>query len=86
MGHYVGLATISDGTHESDHDVELHTRPAANASTAAWHVTIRGTLPHQLRVPHGKAVSVVLEGGGRGVGTLVDPHLIRGVGEAPPCD
>jgi hypothetical protein len=85
VGHHAGPATISDGVHESVLDVEIHTRPAENASVAAWHVTIRGRLPQELRVPYGKALSVVLADGSRGVGTLVDPHLIRGAGE-PPCN
>ena len=85
MGHHVGLATISDGVNESVLEVEIHTSPGQNASVAAWHVTIRGSLPQQLRVPYGKALSVVLADGSRGVGTLVDAHLIRGAGE-PPCN
>lgn len=84
MGHYSGPATISDGVHESTLDVEIHTRPGENATVAAWHVNIRGRLPRELRFSLGKALSVVLADGSQGVGTLVDPRLIRGVGE-PPC-
>jgi len=84
MGHYAGLATISDGVVTSVHDVEVHTTPSGNAKVAAWHVRIAGTLPRELRLPHEKAFSVLLPDGRRGVGTLVDPHLIRGAGE-PPC-
>lgn len=84
VGHHIGLATISDGVCESILEVEIHTRPGQAGTVAAWHVTIRGKLPHQLRSPHGKALSVVLADGSRGVGTLVDPHVIRGAGE-PPC-
>ncbi len=83
MGRHVGLATISDGVYERVLEVEIHTRPAEHAKAAAWHVTFRGKLPHQLRFPYGKALSVVLADGGRGVGTLVDPHVIRGAGQSP---
>jgi hypothetical protein len=84
MGHYSGPATISDGLMTSSHDVEIHNTPRENAKLAAWHVNIKGTMPHELRTPHEKALSVLLPDGRRGVGTLVDPHLIRGAGE-PPC-
>lgn len=83
-GGYAGPATISDGVVTSIHDVEIHTTPGENAKFAAWHVNIAGTMPHELRTPHEKALSVLLPDGRRGVGTLVDPHLIRGAGE-PPC-
>lgn len=85
MGHFAGPATISDGVHESTLDVEIHTRPGKHAIAAAWHVTIRGPLPRELRSPFGKTLAVLLGDGSRGVGTLVDPHLIRGAGE-PPCE
>ncbi len=82
--YHLGPATISDGEHECVLEVEIHTMEGRDAATPAWHVTIRGQLPHEMRFPDGKALSVVIEGGQRGVGTLVDPRLIRGVGE-PPC-
>ena len=85
MGHYAGPVTISDGVNESSHDVEVHATRRRNAGVAAWHVVITGRLPADLRAPSGKTVSVLLPDGRRGVGTLVDPHLIRGAGE-PPCD
>lgn len=81
--YHLGPATISDGVHECVLDVEIHTMAGRDASIPAWHVRIRGHMPHELRFPHGKALSVVVDGGERGVGTLVDPHLIRGAG-APP--
>jgi hypothetical protein len=83
MEHYSGEVTISDGTHESTFDVEIHTRQAENSAVAAWHVIVQGHLPPDLRIPPGKALAVVLPDGSRGVGTLVDPHIIRGVGEPP---
>lgn len=83
MTHYAGPATISDGVHDSTLDVEIHIRPGKNAVVAAWHVTIRGRLPQELRSPFGKALSVILANGSRGVGTLIDPLLIRGAGEPP---
>jgi hypothetical protein len=83
MGHFSGPATISDGVNESTLDVEIHTRPGENATVAAWHVNIRGPLPRELRSPSGKTLSVLLADGRQGVGTLVDPHLIRGAGEPP---
>lgn len=82
-GHYSGPATISDGKNESLHDVEIHIRTQEHARTAAWHVVIAGQLPAELRTPHGKAISVLLPSGGRGVGFLVDPHLVRGTGKPP---
>ena len=83
VGHHVGPATISDGVHDLVVDVELHTQLGPGGTVAGWHVTIRGTLSHELRSPHGKALSVVLANGSRGVGTLVDPHVIRGAGDPP---
>lgn len=83
-GGYAGPATISDGVASSVRDVELHITPGENAKVGAWHVRVAGLLPHELRTPHDKALSVLLPDGRRGVGTLVDPHLIRGAGE-PPC-
>ena len=83
MGHYCGPATISDGVSESLHDVEIHTMPAQRATAAAWHVVIAGRLPHELRIPNGKTLSVLLENGAKGVGTLVDPQVIRGAGDPP---
>ena len=81
--HDRGPATISDGMAESSHDVEIHTTVGRNAITAAWHVVIEGKLPKELRSPHGKTLSVRTASGGQGVGTLVDPSLIRGAGEPP---
>lgn len=83
MGHFAGRATISDGVNESVFDIEIHTRHSENATAAAWHVNIRGRLSHELRVPAGKTLSVRLADGRQGVGTLVDPNLIRGVGNPP---
>lgn len=74
-GDYAGPATISDGVVTSIHDVEIHTTPRENVKFAAWHVNIAGTMPHELRTPQEKALSVLLPDGRRGVGTLVDPHL-----------
>ena len=83
MGHYAGPATISDGVNESVHDVEVHSTRRENARAPAWHVNIAGKVPHELRTPHDKPLLVLLPGGRSGVGTLVDPHLIRGAGESP---
>ena len=83
MGHYCGPATLSDGVDECRHNVEVHTRPGEDGIVAAWHVVIEGRLPRELRFPYGKALSVLLSDGTRGVGTLVDPQLIRGAGEPP---
>ena len=83
MEPYCGPATISDGVTESLHEVEIHTRASENARTAGWHVIITGRLPAELRTPHGRALAVILPSGGRGVGVLVDPHLVRGAGEPP---
>ena len=80
---YAGPATISDGVASSVHDIELHITRGENAKVGAWHVRIAGSLPHELRTPHPKALSVLPPDGRRGVGTLVDPHLIRGAGEPP---
>lgn len=84
MGHFLESATISDGVNEKVFEVEIFTRPGENALVTAWHVQIQGQVPHELRFPSGKTVSVRLADGREGVGTLVDPHLIRGVGQ-PPC-
>jgi hypothetical protein len=83
MGHYSGRATISDGVNEGVFVVEIHTRPGENAIGVAWHVNIQGQMPHELRFPAAKALSVRLADGRHGVGTLVDPHLIRGAGKSP---
>lgn len=80
---YCGPATISDGVIESSHNVEMHIRIGANAISPAWHVVIDDQLPRELRSPHGKTLSVRIAGGVPGVGTLVDPRLIRGVGQPP---
>lgn len=81
--HYCGPAMISDGVAEGSHDIEIHTRPGQNAIAGAWHVIIKDKLSRELRSPHGKTVSVRIASGGQGVGTLVDPRLIRGAGEPP---
>ena len=81
--HFSGRATISDGVTEGVFDIEIHTRHGENATVAAWHVNIQGRLPQEMRVPYGKALSVQLADGRQGVGTLVDPNLIRGVGNPP---
>ena len=83
MEDYCGPATISDGTTESLHDVEIHTRASEHARAAAWHAIITGRLPAELRSPYGKALFVRLPSGGQGVGVLVDPHLLRGAGDPP---
>ncbi len=83
MGHFVGPATISDGVQESLVEVEIHSSPDKNATDEAWHVNIKGLLPKDLRLPCGKTLSVRLADGRQGVGTLVDPGLIRGAGEPP---
>ncbi len=83
MGHYHGPVTLSDGVNQSLHNVEIHSTPGDNANVAAWHVNIEGRLSVELRSPYGKALSVLLPSGTLGVGTLVDPHLIRGAGESP---
>lgn len=81
--HYSGPATISDGVAESRHTVQIHVRTGRNAVTPAWHVVIEDKLPRELRSPHGKALYVRIGDGVQGVGTLVDPRLIRGAGEPP---
>ncbi len=83
MANYSGPATISDGANEGVFEVEIHTRPGENRTDFAWHVNIQGRLPHDLRFPSGKALSVQLADGRQGVGTLVDPRLIRGAGASP---
>lgn len=81
--YYSGPATISDGVAVSCHNVEIHARTGQNAITAAWHVVLKERLPRELGSPHGKTLSVRIANGGQGVGTLVDPRLIRGAGEPP---
>ena len=81
--HYIGSATISDGTTESSHFVEIHVRTGENAVTPAWHVVVKDSLPKELRSSYGKTLSVRIATGVPGVGTLVDPRLIRGTGEPP---
>ncbi len=82
-GHYSGPATISDGAAESSHNIEIYIRTGQNAVSAAWHVIIKNGLPRELRSPCGKTLSVRIASGRRGVGTVVDPRLIRGVGKPP---
>ncbi len=82
--YYTGPATISDGTVDICHDVEIFIRSGQNAAVAAWHVVLKEKLPRELRSPHGKTVSVSIGDGVQGVGTMIDPRHIRGVGQ-PPC-
>lgn len=82
--HYNGTVTISDGTAESAHEVEIYIRTGHHAIAAAWHVILKDKLSTNLCSPIGKAVSIRIANGVQGVGTVIDPGHIRGVG-APPA-
>ena len=82
---YEGSATITDGAASSVHEIEVHTTPADNAKSPAWHVRVSGKMPRDLMTPYNKALSIVLPDGRTGVGTLVDPSIIRGAGDPPCC-
>lgn len=81
--YYCGPATLSDGTVDANHEVEIFVRTGGHATVMAWHVVLKEKLPPELRSPHGKTVSVRIGNGAEGLGTMVDPRHIRGAGQPP---